>query len=129
MPDDYTVKNLTEVEDGAPGVGLGDFQQSRFAQDALGAEQTGFTHHRINPGTRVPFAHLHREAEEVYVVLSGWGRVKIGDDVVDIGLRDAIRIAPGVARGWEAGPDGLELLAFGPQVEGDAEVVDDFWPQ
>ncbi len=129
MPDGYTVKNLSEVEDGAPGIGLGDYQQARFAQGDLGAEQTGFTHTRVNPSTRVPFAHLHRKAEEVYVVLSGSGRVKIDDDVVEIGVHDAIRIAPGVARGWESGPDGLEFLAFGPQVEGDAEVVENFWPQ
>jgi len=129
MPEGYSVKNLSEVEDSAPGIGLGDYQQTRFAQGDLEADQTGFTHHRINAGTRVPFAHLHREAEEVYVVLSGSGRVKIGDDVIEIGARDAIRIAPGVARGWEAGPDGLELLAFGPQVEGDAELIENFWPQ
>jgi hypothetical protein len=30
-------------------------------------------------------------------------------------------------RSFEAGPDGLDVLIFGPHVEGDGETVDDFW--
>jgi hypothetical protein len=40
---------------------------------------------------------------------------------------DAIRVAPGVMRGFEAGPDGLELLAFGTHHEGDGEIDPGFW--
>ncbi|HEY2637545.1 MAG TPA: hypothetical protein VGI54_09175 [Solirubrobacteraceae bacterium] len=45
----------------------------------------------------------------------------------DVKPLDAIRIAPEVARAFEAGPDGLELLAFGPHVAGDGAPVDDPW--
>jgi hypothetical protein len=45
-----------------------------------------------------------------------------------IGAFDAIRVAPNVIRAFEAGPDGLELLAFGPRHEGDGEVLEeDVW--
>jgi hypothetical protein len=41
---------------------------------------------------------------------------------------DAIRVAAEVARAFEAGPDGLELLVFGPHHEKDGEVLEeDFW--
>jgi hypothetical protein len=30
-------------------------------------------------------------------------------------------------RQWHAGPDGLELLAFGDHVEGDAEMEQGWW--
>ena len=40
---------------------------------------------------------------------------------------DAVRVSPGVTRAFEAGPDGLELLAFGTHREDDAEMVSDFW--
>jgi hypothetical protein len=40
---------------------------------------------------------------------------------------DAIRIAPELPRAFEAGPGGLELLAFGPHCEGDGEPVADNW--
>ena len=124
----FTVKRLTDVKDSAPDLGLGDAQQTRFAGDDLDAVDTGFTLQRINPNTRPPFAHRHEAAEEVYVVIAGSGRVKLGDDVVEIERLDAVRVAPSVTRAFEAGPDGLELLAFGPRHAGDGEVIDGFWP-
>ncbi len=127
MPAAYTVKNLTEVKDSAPDFGLGRFQQARFAGSDLENRDTGFSYHRIEANARPPFAHRHEEAEEVYVVLSGSGRVKIGDDVLDIERLDAVRVAPTSIRAFEAGPDGLELLAFGPRHEGDGEVLTDWW--
>jgi mannose-6-phosphate isomerase-like protein (cupin superfamily) len=64
--------------------------------------------------------------EEIYVVISGSGRVKLDDKVEDVGPFDAIRIAPNVVRAFEAGGDDLVLLVFSPRAEGDAEVVQDF---
>jgi hypothetical protein len=40
---------------------------------------------------------------------------------------DAVRVSPGTARSFEAGPNGLEVLVFGARVEGDVEMVKDFW--
>jgi mannose-6-phosphate isomerase-like protein (cupin superfamily) len=119
----YTIKKLTEVKDSAPEFGLRDFQQARFANDDFECEHTGFTYQRLEPDTRPPFAHRHDRAEEVYVVLSGSGCVKLEDDIVEIGALDAIRVAPAVTRAFEAGPDGLELLAFGARHDGDGEVI------
>ena len=123
----HTKKNLRDVEDAAVRFGLSDSQEARFARRDLAAEQTGVTYLIIKPERREAFAHLHREAEEVYVVLAGWGRVKLDDDVVDLIELDAVRVAPGTARQFEAGPNGLELLIFGSHVEGDVEQVPDFW--
>ncbi len=36
-------------------------------------------------------------------------------------------MAPKVTRAFEAGPDGLELLAFGPHHEGDGEIIQGWW--
>jgi mannose-6-phosphate isomerase-like protein (cupin superfamily) len=122
----YTVKNLREVEDMAAAGGFGDNQEARFAHGELDAEQTGVSLQLVKPGKRHAFAHRHKQAEEVYVVLSGSGRVKLDDEIVEVGAMDAIRIAPRVTRAFEAGPDGLELLVFGPRAQGDAEIVQDF---
>ena len=89
--------------------------------------QTGVSHQRVRPGRRQFFAHRHNRAEEVFVVLSGSGRVRIDDEIVDIGPRDAIRVAPASTRMFEAGPEGLELLVMGPHRAGDAELVRGFW--
>ena len=123
----YTTKKLTDVKDSAPDFGFGDIQEARFANDALETERTGVTYQRIKPNVRPPFAHRHEQAEEVYVVISGSGRIKLEDDVLDIERLDAIRVAPTVTRAFEAGPDGLELLAFGARHEGDGEIVQNWW--
>ena len=123
----YAKKNLREVEDSALKYGLSSTQEARFPRQDLSAEQTGLNYLIIKPGQREAFAHRHREAEEVYVVLAGSGRVKLDDELVDVGRLDAVRVSPSTARSFEAGPNGLEVLIFGPHVEGDAKMVPDFW--
>ena len=124
---DYTIKNLREVEDIAIKHGFSESQEARFPRPELGAETTGLAYHVVRPGKRQAFAHRHHEAEEVNVVLSGTGRVRLDDEVVEIGPMDAIRVAPQVTRAFEAGPDGLELLVFGPHHDRDAETGQDIW--
>ena len=123
----YAKKNLREVEDSALKYGLSSTQEARFPRQDLSAEQTGLNYLIIKPGQREAFAHRHREAEEVYVVLAGSGRVKLDDELVDLGRLVAVRVSPSTACSFEAGPNGLEVLIFGPHVEGDGEMVAGFW--
>ena len=102
-------------------------QEARFAKDELEAEQTGVSYQRLKPGKRQAFAHRHERAEEVYVVLRGSGQAKLDDQLVELRTLDAIRVAPGVTRAFQAGPDGLELLAFGPRHDGDGDVLPGWW--
>jgi mannose-6-phosphate isomerase-like protein (cupin superfamily) len=124
----HTKKNLREVDDSAPGFGFGEIQEAHFANDALDVENTGVSYHVLRPGKRQGFAHRHENAEEVYVILTGNGRLKLDDEVIEVSEMDAIRVAPTVTRGFEAGDDGIEYIAFGPQHEGDGELVHEgFW--
>lgn len=123
----YTKKNLRDVDDSAVRFGLSETQEARFPRSDLGAEQTGINFLTVKPSKREAFAHRHRSAEEIYVVLAGSGCVKLDDDLVELLPLDAVRVSPGVARSFEAGPDGLEVLIFGPHFEGDSEMVADFW--
>lgn len=127
MTDTYTVKSLLEVEDAAAGSAISEIQEARFAKDALDAEHTGLSYHVLRPDKRQPFAHKHEAAEEINVVLSGSGKIKLDDEIVEIGTMDAIRVAPGVIRQFESGPEGLELLVFGPRHDGDGEMIQDWW--
>ena len=124
---DYTHMNLTEVKDAAPGFGFGEMGEIRFAKDDLDAARTGITHLKLNPGTRMPFGHVHEEAEEIYVVIAGSGRMKMDDEIVEIVELDAIRISPETARGFEAGPEGISLIAVGARHDGDGEVLPNWW--
>jgi mannose-6-phosphate isomerase-like protein (cupin superfamily) len=124
----YTHVNLGEVEDQAPKFGYGEIGEARFARGALQADKTGVSLQRLRPNVRQGFAHRHTAAEEVYVVLSGSGRIRIDDEIVELRPLDAVRISPQATRQMEAGPDGLEFLAFGAAHEvSDAELVQDFW--
>jgi mannose-6-phosphate isomerase-like protein (cupin superfamily) len=127
MPAAYTFKKLSDVEDSAPRFGFDDSMEARFVTSRLDAEQTGLSYHRIKAGKRQGFAHRHGRAEEVYVVLSGSGRVKLDDDIVELEALDSIRVAPGVVRCFEAGSDGLEFVVFGPRHDGDAELIPGWW--
>lgn len=119
--------NLREVEDSARRYGLSDVQEARFAIGDLGAEQTGINYLIIKPNQREAFAHRHKQAEEVYVVLSGGGQVKLDRDLVELTPLDAVRVSPGTTRAFQAGSEGLEVLIFGAHHSDDTEMVDDFW--
>ncbi len=126
---DFSKVNLLELEDMAPKFGV-TTMSFRGARDALGGERVALSHQTVAPGERQPFGHRHGQEEEVYVILSGGGRMALGDDVQDIRAHDAIRVAPGVPRAFEAGSDGLELIAFGTPGSGaqDAEQMPGWWP-
>ncbi len=110
----YTILSLTAVEDQAPKFGFGDLGEARFARQDLNTSRTGLAYHRLRPARRQAFGHRHQHAEEVYVVLAGAGRIKIDDEIHEVTALDAIRLAPESMRALEAGPDGLEVLVFGP---------------
>jgi mannose-6-phosphate isomerase-like protein (cupin superfamily) len=127
MPSGHSRINLADVTDAAPANGFGDRWEARVARTDLDAEQTGLTHFRLQPGKRSPVMHRHQRAEEIYVILGGTGRVKLDDEILDVRALDAVRVAPEVARAFEAGPEGLEFIAFGPHREADGEPVEDSW--
>ena len=125
----YTKKNLkTEVENAAPKFQMPDELEARFARNALDGETLGLSHMKLAPNFRVPFGHKHAGQEEVYVVVRGSARVKAGDEIVELGEWDAIRFDTGTMRQVEAGPEGVEYLAFGAGTDPrDAEMAPGWW--
>jgi quercetin dioxygenase-like cupin family protein len=125
---DYAIVNLLDVEDSSGGrlEGL----EARFSRKHLGSRDLGVSLFRYAPSTRNPMGHSHREQEEAYVVVSGSGRVRLDDEVRDVRMWDVIRVAPEVVRAFEAGPDGLDVIAVGgPKPEGGDGVASDTpWP-
>lgn len=127
MPAPFTHIKLTDVKDSAPEFGMEEVQEARFAKGDLDAERTGVSHYRLKPGRRTPFGHRHEEAEEVYVVIAGSGRMKLDDEIIEVERLDAIRVSPEVVRAFEAGPGGVEVLAVGASHDGDGEVIPGWW--
>jgi quercetin dioxygenase-like cupin family protein len=123
----YAIVNLLEIDDSVAGKVPG--LEARFSRTHLGSSDLGVSHWKYAAGTRSQ-AHSHREQEEAYVVVAGSGRVRLDDEVRDIRRWDVVRVAPEVLRAFEAGPDGLELIAVGgPKPEGGDAVLSDMpWP-
>ena len=126
---DYTIVNLLEMEDVVAGRVPG--LEGRFSRKQIESRDLGISHFRWAPGVRSAQGHRHREQEEAYVVVAGSGRVRLDDTIRDIRQWDVVRVAPEVVRAFEAGPDGLEIIAIGgPKPEGgDGEISDSPWPE
>jgi mannose-6-phosphate isomerase-like protein (cupin superfamily) len=124
---DYKIVNIKELEDMAVKFGLSPNVEARFGRSATDAKQGGFSYQKLAPDFRQPFGHRHEGQEEFYVVLSGSGSITLEDETRDLKPLDVVRVAPKVARGFEAGPDGLEFLAFGAGETGDTEMLESFW--
>jgi mannose-6-phosphate isomerase-like protein (cupin superfamily) len=125
----YTKKNLErDVENQAPKFGMPAELEARFARTALGGITLGLSYLKLAPGFRIPFGHKHSGQEEVYVVLRGSARIKVEDEIVELGELDAIRFDMDTMRAVEAGPEGVEYVAFGAGDDPrDAETVQDWW--
>jgi mannose-6-phosphate isomerase-like protein (cupin superfamily) len=129
---DFTKANLRDdVEDAAAANNV-DGLEAHFAAAALGLKQSGISYQRIEPGRRQPWGHRHQVQEEVYVILAGSGIAKLGDEEVEVRPLDAIRVSPALARNFEAGPEGLDLLAYGSPRDpddpgGEAEMLPGWW--
>ncbi|MGA7704940.1 MAG: cupin domain-containing protein [Solirubrobacteraceae bacterium] len=124
----YATVNLLEIEDSvgerAPGI------EGRFGRKHLDSRDLGVSLFSYAANLRSPMAHSHREQEEAYVVVSGSGRVLLDDEVHELSQWDVVRVAPEVVRAFEAGPDGLKILAVGgpkPE-EGDGVMGEAAWP-
>jgi uncharacterized cupin superfamily protein len=127
---DYTHINLKDdVDDQAPNFGLEGDIEARMARVPLGMENAGLSYLRLAPGFRLPWGHSHKQQEEVYVLVNGSARIKIGDEVRDMKKWDAVRLHRDTVRGFEAGHEGAEFIAVGaPNTgPGDAEIIRDWW--
>jgi mannose-6-phosphate isomerase-like protein (cupin superfamily) len=126
MPN-YTVKNIKQIDDMAKQYGIGDGLEARFARGPLELSNFGLSYQRLAPHFRIPFGHKHAEQEEVYILVGGNGRMKLDDEIVELKEWDAIRVPGEVARNFEAGPDGAELIAIGAPQARDTEMLQGWW--
>ena len=122
----YKHIKIADLEDQAPGYGV-DTLEARGARSEMGAERIGLTSYKVKPGRRVGFGHNHEDVEEVYFVVAGAGRFRVDDEILDIAQGEIVYCSPEVMREWEAGDDGLELIAFGAHAEGDGNMEPGWW--
>ena len=125
---DYTRVNLKDVEDQAPKFGMAELEY-RVAREPLELSNSAVSFLRIAPNYRLPFGHTHNAQEELYVLVDGSARLKLGDEVIDLKPFDAVRIPKQTMRNLEGGPEGAVLILFGAPSTGpgDAQTAPDWW--
>ena len=82
---------------------------------AAGSVTSGLQHVEIAPGAESHPPHCHSAEEELFVVLSGAGVLRLDEEEHPV-ARGSVVARPagsGVAHSWVAGGEGLELLAYG----------------
>ena len=126
----FTHKNLLDVDNAAAGRE----RWARWTGSPLRPQRDRVRapRHQLllgSPNFRTPFGHSHREQEEAYVIVSGSGRMRLEDEIIELKPWDVVRVAPTVVRAYESGPDGLVIIAVGNDRPegGDGEMVKDFW--
>lgn len=94
--------------------------------DLLGCENVGLRVWYLEPGESIVY-HRHREQEEVYLPLSGPGRMRIDGERLTVGEGEAVRVPPETPRGMVNDDDRRHVwLAIGaPPVEDDGIYEDD----
>src|SRR3954451_5348697 len=82
--------------DASPFVGYG--RPMGAQQIALNVRVLAPGASKVPPGEDSTWGHSHNEIEEIYFVIDGEIKVKVGDDVQTLGPRDAILIGRGAPR-------------------------------
>jgi mannose-6-phosphate isomerase-like protein (cupin superfamily) len=129
---DYQRVRLEDVDDWLcdyPG-------EMRGITYAIGAEQAALTYRRMpqHTGSKGSYGHRHKTQEELYFVLSGRLQFKLGEEIVEVGKHEAIRVPPATWRGvWNDEPEDAELIIVSTRISddpgGDTETIDGFWPE
>jgi len=126
----YTVKNLKEIDNQGVHFGLDPSElELRMARVPLECESSGISYMKLGPNFRSTYGHQHKVQEEIYVLVTGSGRIKLDDDIVELTPWTAVRIHRDTIRALEAGPDGAELLAIGAPNTGPGDGINtmDWW--
>lgn len=105
-------KNITKLAEGGhfTAVDLGKFQDIKdyiiplpsgeelkgkvFVKEEMGATGTELSFKFLSPGEALPFFHIHKENEEIYIVIKGSGQMQVDDAVFPIVEGSVVRVAP-----------------------------------
>ncbi|MDB4986638.1 MAG: Cupin domain protein [Myxococcaceae bacterium] len=78
------------------------------------------------PGAAMPFAHKHREHEELYVFLRGRGEFKVDDQLFAVKAGSCVRVPPAGSRAWRCvGDEPLVYMVVQASAAGSVRGISD----
>lgn len=105
--------------------------EMRMMRDALGSDQVALSYRKFPPGYDSSHGHTHSTMDEVVFVFKGTLKMKLDDDIIEVGPYMAVMIPPDVKRGYHNdGEEDVELLvasARGTLVGDNGGTPDDKW--
>jgi uncharacterized cupin superfamily protein len=131
---DYTLLRAADAPDYTgehPGAFLGYARPMGSDQLAVNVRvlEPGMAH--VPPGADPTRGHSHRTIEEIYFVLDGELTIKLGDDVLTLGPRDAVLIPAGTPRATRNDSDSevafLMISTKVADIRSETVGHDDFW--
>lgn len=81
-----------------------------FVGEKLNTSSMEISFQVLGPGKEIPFDHLHRENEEVYVVIKGKGFFVLDGEETDIEEGSIIRVSPSAKRRWGNNSSDSDLI-------------------
>ncbi|MBN2379389.1 cupin domain-containing protein [candidate division WOR-3 bacterium] len=76
------------------------YPRKLFLKDALGLTGMEVSLNKLRPGEEVPFFHMHRGNEELYIFVKGKGQFMVDGEIIEVGEGTTIRVAPRGIRVW-----------------------------
>ncbi len=73
--------------------------------DQLGLTGAEISVNVLPAGVVVPFVHVHKSNEEIYIILEGKGHMTLDGETVEVAANDFVRVAPAVKRQMAAAAD------------------------
>jgi uncharacterized cupin superfamily protein len=107
--------------------------EMRMMGSAIGSEQVALTYRLIPAGVKSPHGHTHSKIDEIVFIVNGTLKIRLDDDIIEVGPTTAVKIPPEVKRGYHnEGDEDVEVLVVSAQVDavGDNGGVPDekWWP-
>jgi mannose-6-phosphate isomerase-like protein (cupin superfamily) len=132
---DYSIMRATDAPDftgGDPSPFLGYARPMGSEQVALNIRVLAPGASHVPPGEDPAGGHSHNTIEEIYFVIDGEIKVKVGEDVHTLGPRDAILIGRGTPRAVrnESGAEAAFAMVSMKMEDpvGDSHRHEGFWP-
>ena len=105
----------------------------RILRGRLHCEHVGVSYMRVGAGWQLTVGHRHPPGgEEVYVLVEGRARIKVGEQILSMAAPSAIRVAGEQFRAVRAvggAPATFVVVGYPIEDPNETEFAADFWPQ
>ena len=107
--------------------------EMRMMRNLLDSKQIALTYRLIPAGYKSAHGHTHTKIDEIVFVFSGTLKIKLDDEIIEVGPKTAVKISPATKRGYHnEGTEDVEMIVASPQVafvgDNGGKPDENWWP-